>query len=98
MAEGGWSVMCTGGDGVPGSVAEALAMMRAGADYLLGPGLAGAGEAALGQVLAELTVIGSKHKRRRLTHGCRGSTPPTAMTPTATRPRRRGWPAGPAPT
>lgn len=53
--------MCTGGDGVPGSAAEALAMMRAGADYLLGPGLAGAGEAALGEVLAELTVIGSKH-------------------------------------
>jgi hypothetical protein len=43
--------MCTGGDGVPVSAAEALAMMRAGADYLLGPGLAEAGEAALGQVL-----------------------------------------------
>jgi hypothetical protein len=53
--------MCTGGDGVPGSAADALAMMHAAADYLLGPGLAGAGEAALGETLAELTVIGSKH-------------------------------------
>jgi hypothetical protein len=61
MTERGWSVMRTGGNGVPGSAAEALAMMRAGADYLLGPGLAAAGEAALGETLAELTVIGSKH-------------------------------------
>jgi uncharacterized protein DUF222 len=53
--------MCTGGDGIPGSAAEALAMMRAGTDYLLGPGLTAAREAALGEVLAELTVIGSKH-------------------------------------
>jgi hypothetical protein len=51
--------MCTGGD--PGSAIQALAMMRAGADYLLGPGLAEVGEAALGETLAELTVIGSKH-------------------------------------
>jgi uncharacterized protein DUF222 len=53
--------MCTGGDGVPGSIGEALAMMRAGVDYLLGPGLAETGEAALGDTLRELTVIGSKH-------------------------------------
>lgn len=53
--------MCTGGDGVPSSAAEALAMMRAGTDYLLGPGLAAADEAALGETLAELTVIGSRH-------------------------------------
>ncbi|HEX6448872.1 MAG TPA: DUF222 domain-containing protein [Trebonia sp.] len=61
MAEGGWSVMCTGGDGVPANAAEALAMMHAGVDYLLGPGLTEAGEAALADMLAELTVIGSKH-------------------------------------
>lgn len=53
--------MCTNGNGIPGSAAEALAMMRAGTDYLLGPGLAAADEAALGETLAELTVIGSKH-------------------------------------
>ena len=53
--------MCTSGDGVPGSAAEALAMMRAGVDYLLGPGLAETGEAALGDMLRELTVIGAKH-------------------------------------
>lgn len=52
--------MGAGGDGIPGSTAEALAMMRAGADYLLGPGLDGTGEEALGDTLRELTAIGSK--------------------------------------
>ncbi|MBO0804551.1 MAG: hypothetical protein J2P25_15940, partial [Nocardiopsaceae bacterium] len=53
--------MCTGGDGIPASTAEALALMRAGADYLLGPGLAETTEAALGDTVRELTAIGSKH-------------------------------------
>ena len=53
--------MCTGDDGVPVSVTQALALMSAGADYLLGPGVAETGEAALGETLRALSVIGSKH-------------------------------------
>ncbi|HEX8007939.1 MAG TPA: hypothetical protein VF482_16100, partial [Trebonia sp.] len=53
--------MCTSGDGMPGSVAEALAMMNACLDYLNGPAGEQVDTAALGGVLQALAGTGAKH-------------------------------------
>jgi hypothetical protein len=53
--------MCTGGDRVPGSVAEALGMMDAALDYLNGPGGETADGAAACEVLRSLAGTGAKH-------------------------------------
>src|SRR5215831_12421111 len=52
--------MCTGGDQVPGSIAEALRMTGAGLDYLNSPTAAEPHAAAAGEVLAALGVIDAK--------------------------------------
>jgi hypothetical protein len=52
--------MCTGGDGMPGSVAEALGMMDACLDYLNGPGGEQVDGAAAGGVLEALAVVDAK--------------------------------------
>jgi hypothetical protein len=57
--------MCTDGDRMAGSVAEALRMMGAGLDYLNGPAADGLGTAACGEVLAALGEIGAKHAAAR---------------------------------
>jgi hypothetical protein len=53
--------MCTGGDGVPGSAAEALRTMSACLDYLNGPAGEAVDAAALGGVLEALAGTGAKH-------------------------------------
>ena len=53
--------MCTDGDQMPGSIAEALRMTRAGLDYLNSPAAAGLAASAAGEVLAALGVIGAKY-------------------------------------
>jgi hypothetical protein len=58
--------MCTNGDGVPGSVGEALSMMGAALDYLNGPAGDLVQPAALGEVLQALAGINAKHTAARL--------------------------------
>ncbi|HEX8009178.1 MAG TPA: hypothetical protein VF482_22445, partial [Trebonia sp.] len=53
--------MYTGGDGMPGSVAEALRTMNACLDYLNGPAGEQVDTAALGGVLQALAGTGAKH-------------------------------------
>jgi hypothetical protein len=53
--------MCTGGDQVPGSIAEALRMTGAGLDYLNSPAGAELVASAAGGVLAALGEIGAKY-------------------------------------
>jgi hypothetical protein len=53
--------MCTGGDGMPGSIAEALGMMDACLDYLNGPAGEAVDGAAAGGVLEALAVADAKH-------------------------------------
>src|SRR5215470_6654334 len=53
--------MCTGGDQVPGGIAEALRMTRAGLDYLNSPAGAELAASAAGEVLAALADIGARH-------------------------------------
>lgn len=57
--------MCTGGDQAPGSVAEALAMARAGLGYLAGPAADGLDAASVGEVLQALASIASVHAAAR---------------------------------
>jgi hypothetical protein len=57
--------MCTGGDQVPGSAAEALRMASTGLDYLNGPAAEQLGTAACGEALAALGVISAKHAAAR---------------------------------
>jgi hypothetical protein len=52
--------VCTGGDQVPGSIAEALRMTRAGLDYLNSPAAADLPGAACGQALTALGEIQAK--------------------------------------
>jgi hypothetical protein len=52
--------MCTGDDGLPGSVAEALRMADASMDYLNGPGGAELDPAACGAVLRSLAGVQAK--------------------------------------
>ena len=58
--------MCTGADGVPGSVAQALSMMGAALDYLNGPAGDLVQPAGLGEVLAALAAINAKHTAARM--------------------------------
>jgi Domain of unknown function (DUF222) len=58
--------VCTGGDGVPGGVGEALAMMGAALDYLNGPGGDLVETAGLGGVLHALAGIDAKHAAARM--------------------------------
>jgi Domain of unknown function (DUF222) len=53
--------MCTGGDRVPGSAAEALGMINTCLDYLNGPGGDQVDGAAAGGVLEALAGTGAKH-------------------------------------
>lgn len=53
--------MCTGGDGVPGSVGEALGMLDASLDYLNGPAGRSLEAAALGEALRALAAAGAKY-------------------------------------
>jgi hypothetical protein len=53
--------MCTGGNGMPGSVAEALGMMNACLDYLNSPAGEAVDGAAAGGVLEALAGTGAKH-------------------------------------
>ena len=53
------------GDGVPGSLADALGMLDRGLDFLNGPGR-DADPAALGDVLRALAGIGAKHAAARM--------------------------------
>jgi hypothetical protein len=52
--------MCTDGDQLPGSAAEALRAVHAGLDYLNGPDAAGLDPAALGGVLTSLGELQAK--------------------------------------
>ncbi len=52
--------MCTGDDGLPGSVAEALRMATASMDYLNGPGAVELDAAAYGSVLRSLGEVQAK--------------------------------------
>jgi hypothetical protein len=52
--------MCTNGDGMPGSVAEALRAVHAGLDYLNGPAGEAVDTAALGEVLEALAAADAK--------------------------------------
>src|SRR5580700_5506162 len=52
--------MCTGDDGLPGSVAEALRMATASMDYLNGPGAGDLDPAACGSVLRSLAEVQAK--------------------------------------
>ncbi len=58
--------MCTGGDGVPGSVGEALAVMGAALDFLNGSGGDLVETAALGGVLEALAGIDAKYAAARM--------------------------------
>ena len=58
--------MCTGGDGMPGSVSEALSMMGAALDYLNGPAGDLVQPAALGEVLQALAAVSAKHTAARM--------------------------------
>jgi hypothetical protein len=58
--------VCTGGDGVPGSVGEAVGMMGAALDYLNGPAGEQVQAAALGEVLQALAGIDAKHAAARM--------------------------------
>ena len=58
--------MCTGGDGMPGSVREALSMMGAALDYLNGPAGDLVQPAALGEVLQALAAVSAKHTAARM--------------------------------
>jgi hypothetical protein len=58
--------MCTNGGGVPGSAAEALAVIGTALDYLGGPGIGEADPAALGGMLEALAVVDAKHAAVRL--------------------------------
>src|SRR5215831_20248402 len=53
--------MCTGGDQMPGSVAEALRMAHASMDYLNSPAAEDVPAAACGQALIALGEIQAKH-------------------------------------
>ena len=53
--------MCTGGDQVPGSIAEALRMTQAGLDYLNSPAGDELPASATGEVLTALADIGARH-------------------------------------
>ena len=57
--------MCTGGDGVPGSVGEAIAVLGSALDFLNGPAGEAVEPAALGQVLEALAGIDAKHAAAR---------------------------------
>jgi hypothetical protein len=63
--------MCTGGDQVPGSVAEALRMTRAGLDYLNSPAAAELAASAAGGVLAALAEIDAKYAAAHAAFLCR---------------------------
>src|SRR5262249_40564350 len=52
--------MCTGGDQVPGSIAEALRMTRAGLDYLNSPAGDQLAAAAAGEGLEALADVGAR--------------------------------------
>ncbi|MGH3216265.1 MAG: hypothetical protein ACRDL9_17020, partial [Trebonia sp.] len=52
--------MCTGDNGLPGSVAEALRMATASMDYLNGPGAVELDAAACGLVLRSLGEVQAK--------------------------------------
>src|SRR5215831_14830583 len=52
--------MCTGGDQMPGSIAEALRMAHASMDYLNSPAAADLPAAACGQALTALGEIQAK--------------------------------------
>ena len=56
----GWSSVCTDGDQVPGSVADALRAAHASLDYLTGPDAALLDPAALGGVLTSLGELQAK--------------------------------------
>jgi hypothetical protein len=58
--------VCTEGDGVPGSVAEALAMAGAALDYLNGPAGEAVDAAGLGGVLEALAGIDTRHAAARM--------------------------------
>lgn len=58
--------MCTGGDGVPGSVGEALGMIGAALDYLNGPAGDLVETTALGELLTALGEIDAKHAVARM--------------------------------
>lgn len=53
--------MCTDGDGVPGSVGEALGMAAAALDFLNGPARDDLDPAALGETLMTLSGIGTRY-------------------------------------
>jgi len=83
--------MCTGSDGVPGSVAEALRLANAGLDYLIGlagtdPDAASCGAAlkSLGEVQAKFTAAHAAFLAR--------FDAANAQTPTGTARPPRGWP------
>ncbi|MBO0803556.1 MAG: DUF222 domain-containing protein [Nocardiopsaceae bacterium] len=58
--------MCTGGDGVPGGHAEALAMVASGLDYIASAAAEGElAEPVLGEVLLGLQSAGAKHAAAR---------------------------------
>lgn len=58
--------MCTRGDGVPGSVGEALAVLGSALDFLNGPAGEAVDPAALGSVLQELAGIDSRYAAARM--------------------------------
>ena len=69
--------MCTEGDGVPGSVGEALAVLGSTLDFLNGPAGDAVDPAALGGVLESLAGIDARYAAARLgfiarfdAHGC----------------------------
>jgi hypothetical protein len=94
--------MCTGGDQVPGNVAEALGMVSAGLDYLNGPAGETVDPAALGGILQALAEADAKHSAawmRFLTrfdaNGCHDAD--GYATSAAWRPPSRGSGASPRP-
>ncbi|MGH3170651.1 MAG: DUF222 domain-containing protein, partial [Trebonia sp.] len=58
--------MCTGGDGVPGSVSEAVVLLGSALDFLNGPAGEAVEPAALGTVLEALAGVDAKHAAARL--------------------------------